>query len=294
MRVGVCLPNFPFGVQPSREAVVEVARAAERLGFASVWATDHLLVPSSVPRYGPVLEALATLAHLAAVTDRVELGTSVLVLPQRNAVEVARQAATVDVLADGRLVLGVGAGWIEGEFANLGADFHGRGRHLDEALAVLRTLWTAPDPRHRGDRYRFADVLPPRPARAGGVPLWVGGNSDAALRRAATLGDAWHADGLAAEQLTARVERLRSLVPPGRRVAVTVRRTVDLRAGATAGASGSGEVPVAGAAALREELAALERLGVEHVVCQLEHGSRAEHLDGLGRLAAEAGLAPPG
>jgi probable F420-dependent oxidoreductase len=287
MRIGVCLPNFPFGVEPSPAAIVEVALEAERLGFDSVWATDHLLVPRTVPRYRSVFEALTTLAHLGALTERVELGTSVLVLPVRHAVEVAKQAATIDALSGGRLVLGVGAGWIEGEFANLGADFHGRGRHLDEALAVLRSLWNGQDPSHDGERYRFAEVLfAPRPARTGGVPLWIGGNSPAALRRAARLGDAWHADGLTSAELAAPLARLRELVPPGRRVAATLRRTLDLRDGAGGAPSGSGEAPLAGEDAVRAELAALARLGVEHLVCQFEHHTQAEHLEQLRRLAA--------
>jgi probable F420-dependent oxidoreductase len=293
MRIGVCLPNFAFGAEPSAAAVVEVAHEAERLGLDSVWATDHLLPPRGTARYGNVLEALATLAFVGGSTSRVELGTSVLVLPLRDAVTVAKQAASIDALTGGRLLLGVGAGWMRREFANLGADFHRRGRDLDEALAVLRTLWNAPEPEHAGERWRFAGVdFAPRPARPGGIPIWIGGNSGAAVARAARLGDAWHPEGRGAAELAEPVRRLRRLTPPGRQVAVTLRRAVDLRPGAEAasGRNAGGEVPVRGLDALHAELDALAALGVEHVVCQLEHRSPREHLPQLERLAAAAGI----
>jgi probable F420-dependent oxidoreductase len=293
MRIGVCLPNFPFGVEPSAAAVVEVAHEAERLGLDSLWATDHLLPPRAMTRYGNVLEALATLAFVGGATSRIELGTSVLVLPLRHAVTVAKQAASIDALSGGRLLLGVGAGWMEGEFANLGADFHRRGSDLDEALAVLRTLWTAPEPRHAGERWRFAGVaFAPRPARPGGIPIWVGGNSSAAVARAARLGDAWHPEGRGAAELAEPVRLLNKLTPPGREVAVTLRRAVDLRPGAEAasGPNAAGEIPLRGLDALHAELDALAALGVEHVVCQLEHRSLQELLPQLERLAAAAGI----
>jgi probable F420-dependent oxidoreductase len=295
MRLGVCLPNFRFGAEPSREAIVEVAVEAERLGYDSVWATDHLLVPSDMPRFGRVFESLSTLAYLGGATSRVRLGTSVLILAMRNAIEVAKQAATIDALTGGRLVLGVAAGYAEREFASLGASFHDRGRRLDEAIGVLRTLWTDPDPRADGPRYRFADVLfEPRPAQPGGVPVWVGGNSRAAIARAARLGDAWHPDGLSSAELAEGVRLLGAHVTGGRRVAVSLRRTIDVRPGAGphGGATGSGEVPLRGLGEVRDELDALAGLGVDHVVCQFEHDTLDEHLDQLRLLASDLALAP--
>ena len=295
MRFGVCLPNFRFGAEPSREAIVEVAVEAERLGYDSVWATDHLLVPGDMPRFGRVFESLSTLAYLGGATSRVRLGTSVLILAMRNAIEVAKQAATIDALTGGRLVLGVAAGYAEREFASLGASFHDRGRHLDEAIGVMRTLWTDPDPRADGPRYRFADVLfEPRPVQPGGVPVWVGGNSPAAIARAARLGDAWHPDGLSSAQLADGVKLLRSQVPPGRRVGVGLRRTIDLRPGAEPEGrpTGSGEVPLRGPDEVRAEIAALAGLGVDQLVCQFEHATLAEHLDQLRLLATDLALEP--
>ena len=297
MRLGVCLPNFPFGARPSREAIVEVALAAERLGYDSVWATDHLLVPSDMPRFGRIFESVSTLAYLGGVTSRVRLGTSVLVVALRNAIEVAKQAATIDELTGGRLVLGVAAGYAEREFAALGASFHDRGSHLDEAIGVMRTLWTNPEPRADGPRYRFAEVLfDPRPAQPGGVPIWVGGNSAAAIDRAARLGDAWHPDGLSSAEIAEGIASLRAATPAGRHVGVSLRRSLDLRPGVGpgGGASGSGEQPLRGIDEVRAELRTLADLSVDQVVCQFEHASVAEHLDQLGVLAGELELDPAG
>ena len=208
MHFGVCLPNFPFGAPPSRDHIVAIAQAAERLHYASVWVSDHVLVPVDKPRYGHLYEVLTTLAYIAGVTERIRLGTSVLVLPQRDAILAAKQIATLDDLSGGRVIVGVGAGWMEGEFTNLGADFHRRGRHLDEGIQVMHTLWRDQTPQHAGSFYRFTDVLfGPKPSQAGGPAIWIGGASDAALRRAALLGDGWHADDVPLEQLHTIVAR---------------------------------------------------------------------------------------
>jgi probable F420-dependent oxidoreductase len=292
MQYGVCLPTFPFGASPTPERIVEVAAAAEELGYDSVWASDHLLPPADRPRYGTLYECLTTLAFVAGRTRRVRLGTSVLVLPLRHAVEVARQVATLDALSGGRTIVGVGAGWIPEEFASLGANFASRGRHLDEAIRVLRTLWRDSRPSFAGKFYRFDDVLfGPPPAQPGGPPIWVGGYTDAALRRAARLGDAWHADDIAGDRLAAMAARLRALAArAGRTVGVTLRRTVDLRPLLTAGRPASagisgGRFPTPDAGALSgsvEDVVAgvreAARVGVSHFVCQFEHATPDEHL----------------
>jgi probable F420-dependent oxidoreductase len=291
MQFGVCLPNFPFGVRPSRDAILEVAQVAEQVGYDSVWATDHILVPKDKPRFSIVYESLSTLAYLGGATEKIQLGTSILVLPYRNAITVAKQTATVDALTGGRLILGVAVGWMEQEFEHLGADYRRRGRILDEQLAVLRTLWTDDDPHLDGQFYRFSDVLfQPRPARPGGIPIWVGGNSNFALRRTARLGDAWHADDLRPDQLSESIDKLRAMTE-GREVDVTLRRTVDLRPAMAAAASGesddepAGPWPGASELALTGSLAAVESeidtlmgLGLAHFVCQFEHETQEEHL----------------
>lgn len=190
MRVGVNLPNYSdLG---TRHAVSAIADAAEGLGFASLWVTDHVLVPTRLRQpYGQLLESLTMLSYLAARTSRIGLGTSVLILPQRDPLLVAKQAATIHHLSDGRLTLGVGVGWIEEEYRFLRADFHRRGRIADEYIEAVRELLNADQPSFHGQSVSYDDVVfSPKPATP--LPIVVGGSSQAALTRAATLGDGWH------------------------------------------------------------------------------------------------------
>jgi probable F420-dependent oxidoreductase len=205
MRVGVALPTV--GIDHGPELLLPVAEAAERLGFDSVWATDHALMSyerrSEYP-YGHSgteialnpgigwLEPLAALSFVAARTERTRLGTSVLVLPYRNPVLVASQAATLHVLSGDRLVLGVGAGWMREEFEALGLDPAERGARTDEYLEVLRTLWREDPASFRGRFVSFEDIVLGVPPRDSAPPLWVGGNSRPALRRALGHGEGWH------------------------------------------------------------------------------------------------------
>jgi probable F420-dependent oxidoreductase len=211
MRFGIALPHFSR--LASREAVLTLGREAEALGYDSIWTTDHVLMAADQPEpYGTILEALVALAYVAAVTERIRLGTSVIVFPQREPVLLAKQATTLDVLSNGRLILGVGAGWNEREFGFLGANFHDRGRRLDEYIRALRTLWSESDPRFDGQFVHFGDVsFRPRAVQPGGPPIWLGGGSRAALRRAATLCDGWHATGTTVEQFAEGMQTIRAL-----------------------------------------------------------------------------------
>src|SRR5215210_6151453 len=176
MQFGIALPNFSRLGQ--REAVVEVAQRAEALGYDSIWTTDHVMMRKGQEEpYGHILEAITTLSYLAALTERVRLGISVIVLPQREPVLVAKQLATLDSLSGGRLIVGLGAGWNEAEFNYLGADFSSRGKRLDEYIRVLRELWTSPEPRFDGQYVSFSDALfSPRSPQPNGPPIVIGGS----------------------------------------------------------------------------------------------------------------------
>jgi probable F420-dependent oxidoreductase len=220
------------------------------------------------------LDPLTTLAMCAAVTDRVRLGTSVLVLPYRNPVNVAAEAAALDVVSEGRFVLGVGAGWMQEEFRALGIDPAERGPRTDEHIEVLRALWTQ-DPASFDGRFTKFDgiVLATTPRTEGGPPIWVGGNTGPGLRRALRLGDGWHGFEVYPEDMPQVHEKLarigeevgrdpaelalsvaRGLMPPGREEESFVpdRRML----GGSAGA-------------IVEELGAYADQGVEDVVIQV-------------------------
>ncbi|MGH7392129.1 MAG: TIGR03619 family F420-dependent LLM class oxidoreductase [Candidatus Rokuibacteriota bacterium] len=193
MKVGVNLINFGPGAGP--ESLARSAALAEALGYHFVMASDHVAItPDVAGRYpAPFYEPFTLLGWLAAATRAVELGTTVIVLPYRHPLEVARMAANVDRLSGGRLILGVGAGWARQEFEALGVDFERRGAITNEYLAAIKTAWTTDVASYRGRFVAFENVhTAPPPARRPHPPIWVGGASDAALRRAVRFGDAWH------------------------------------------------------------------------------------------------------
>ncbi|AZK94641.1 MULTISPECIES: LLM class F420-dependent oxidoreductase [Streptomyces] len=204
----------PWEDRAGAEELVEVARTADRTGFAYIAVCDHIAVPRrlaaamSTVWYDPV----ATLSFLAAATRRVRLLSHVAVAGLRHPLITAKQYATLDHLSGGRLVLGVGAGHVREEFEAVGADFDGRGRVLDETIDALRAALGAEEfPEHRGELFAFSGLgQRPRPAQEH-VPLWVGGSSPAAVRRAALKGDGWLPQGDPRAELPAKIARLRRL-----------------------------------------------------------------------------------
>lgn len=191
MRFGVHLPQYGHASGP--EAITRAAQQAEGLGFDDVWVYDHIAIPADTSY--PVAysyDALLALTWAGAGTRSVGLGTSILVLPYRHPVMLAKSLGSLDRLSGGRLILGVGCGWLEAEFEALGLDFGQRGASTDEAIDFLRACWSSPGPvSFRSNRIDVRDMrILPRPERP--VPIWVGGQSEAALRRAVTRGDGWH------------------------------------------------------------------------------------------------------
>lgn len=203
MRLGAKLPNS--GPLPLELGIPTMARTLEQAGFDSLWVSDHIVLPRTIgSQYPfaadgratwatdtPYLDALIALALAAGATDRVTLGTAVLVLPLRNPVVFAKQAASIDVASDGRLEFGVGAGWLEEEFAALDVPFARRGARLAEWVDIARECWSGTPGGRRSEHYTLPDNVLCLPTPAHEIPMLIGGHSDVALKRAGRIGDGW-------------------------------------------------------------------------------------------------------
>lgn len=208
------------------DTIAALARAADEAGIDTIWVPEHVVLfesyESSYP-YSPdgkvpappdagMLEPLTTLAFMAGVTSRVRLGTAICLLPQRNPVYTAKEVANVDYLSGGRVDFGVGVGWLEEEFDVCNVPFARRGARTDEYIEVLRTLWTTDPSEHHGEFYELpACAMHPKPVQAGGVPIHIGGESEAAMKRAARIGDGWHTFNRLPDEVPALLTRLDEL-----------------------------------------------------------------------------------
>ena len=202
MNIGLSIPRLPDG--PGLRRFVQ---RAEQLGFESVLAGDHIILPTggtsqypytadgsfSRPSDDPFLETMTLLGYLAACTEEIKLGSTVIILPYRNPVVQAKMFASLDVLTNGRMICGVGVGWLEKEFEVLGVPYAERGPMSDEFIQIFKTLWTEPDPVFHGRFYQFEGIqFYPKPVQRPHIPIWVGGHTRRALRRTAKYGDCWH------------------------------------------------------------------------------------------------------
>jgi probable F420-dependent oxidoreductase len=305
MKFGVSLPFT--GPAASAEALQRAALRAEELGFDSVWVADHVLIPEKVAsRYPysasggfslrwdtPFYDPLGALGFLAGVTRRVRLGVSVLVLPYRNAVATGKALATIDNLAGGRLILGIGVGWMAEEFEALGLPpehYAQRGALTDECIGAFRALWAEGPSSFHGRFYNFEAVgAYPKPAQAGGIPIWVGGNTGRALRRTAQLGDGWHAVALPLEAFGAKLGELHHACAAAGRDPATL--TISLRIGVYQHGAGDTTPPgiaipgqtIAGdAASLAGQLAAFAEAGAQEMLVSFRAGGSLDEY--LGKL----------
>ena len=212
MKLSVEFPSVAYREGPA--AVARLAQAIERIGFDQLDIFDHVVMGYPTPDRDapiyppkmPIMEALMTLAYAAAVTERIGLGTEVLVLPQREPVLVAKQLSTLDTLSGGRARLGVGVGWQASEYQALGEDFSNRGRRMDEAIKLIRAYWTQGQVDFQGEFYRAeAMAMEPKPPQGGNLPIWVGGGAAPALQRVGELADGWLAPAIGAPEQAARM-----------------------------------------------------------------------------------------
>lgn len=235
MDFGLVLPSYRAGA--TVESIEAAAEAVAAHGWHSVFTTDHLLVDPSrrSEDYFHIFDALLTTVHVAARQPALRVGISVVVVPMRNAVELAKELATIDALSGGRLIAGVGVGWNQAEFEHLGlADrFHQRGAYLDEAIMIWRHLWGGGEGPFEGRFHRFDEVrFSPLPPQGADLPVWVGGRHAAALRRAGRLGNGYHSSAAGPAQAAVRIPVVRGAAEEAGRPAPTVSARVRVLFGA--------------------------------------------------------------
>lgn len=268
-----------FGINMGRLAAPEMAaQAAEAAGYESVWTGEHVVLPeprtpeSPLPSGYPMLDPLVALSYLAAATSRVRLGTGIIILPQRNPVVLAKELASLDVLSKGRLIFGVGVGYLKPEFDAIGAPFAERGARADDYLAAIRALWTMDKPAYQGRFVRFSGVdAQPRPVQRPHPPIVVGGWSEAAFRRAARSAQGWFGFNMDVDAAARRIASLKAAVAAAGRPAelgpleisiATPRRPLD-----------------------RDEAARYRDLGVDRLIVQTVAREPAAMLAEIGEIA---------
>jgi probable F420-dependent oxidoreductase len=239
IKIGIMFSNGAHSAEPEHATLL--ARASEALGFESLWAVQHVAIPvASQSRYPyssagaipggafvAIPDPLVWLSFVAAATSSIRLATGILVLPQQPALVVAKQAATLDRLSGGRLMLGVGAGWLKEEFEALGVPFEGRGKLLDEQIEVLRAAWSEGSASYHGERIDFDEIaVEPKPLQTS-IPIVIGGHTPAAVSRAVRLGDEFFPLAKRGEQLQQIVQELRQSAEQADRDPASIAITAD-------------------------------------------------------------------
>ena len=307
MSFGFRLPNGLPSATP--ETFRTLAMRGEELGFEHIWCGDHIVMPtqvtsgypyttSGVPPFDttqPWCEPLTTLSYIAGCTQRIKLGTYVLILPYREPVFTAKIVSTLDYLSGGRAILGAGVGWMEEEFKALGLDtFPERGRVTDEDLRIFNELWTKDDPEFRGRYNSFSGIkFYPKPVQKPRPPIWIGGHSHAAIRRAARFGDCWLPVGLRPnaelepQDLADLIDQLRDISEEGGRP----REDVDIAFGADLEfdpAPGASKCMLSGSAEeIGADIVLYQQVGVQHFVFGFAGNELEQLLENVERFASE-------
>ena len=308
MDFGCVFPNRGPLATPAN--LLRAAEKAEALGYDTVWFSDHIVIPTEVKSFypyhpsgqmqfnpsEPYWEPLTAMSYVAGRTSRLRLGTSVLVLPYRNPVVTAKMLATLDVLSNGRVTLGAGVGWMEEEFKAIGLDtYPRRGAYSDECIRIFRELWTRDNPSFQGEFHQFSNVrCEPRPVQPGGIPVWVGGHTPPAIRRAARLADGWQplvqrppAD-LPPAEMKEKIVQLQAFArEAGRdpqRITLAMGASIQFADGPTTGPK---SLFTGAPAQITEAIQRYRELGVQNLRCDFPSSSFEGMLQAMERFATE-------
>jgi len=291
------------------EQLRSVAQRAEDLGYDHVWVSDHIVLPKKVDSFypyaadgvptfkpdEPYFEPLAALNFIAGCTQRIRLGTHVLIIPYRNPVLTAKMLSTLDVLSGGRVILGAGVGWMEEEFQAMGLDtYKERGAVTDEYLELYKELWTKESPSFQGKYYQISDSgFAPKPVQKPHIPIWIGGHTGPAIRRAAKYGDGWMPIGLRPpaildpEELGGKIARLRKLTVEAGRPEDAVSLTFSTSVVFNDAAGSSRELMQGGPEQIAADLRQYQDLGVANFIVNFQGGTVPELQENMERFSRE-------
>ncbi|MGH7793041.1 MAG: LLM class F420-dependent oxidoreductase [Thermodesulfobacteriota bacterium] len=298
MKFGIALPILR---DVKLRVNIEIAKKAEELGFDSVWASDHVVVPTKyVGRFSEVFyDPFTLLTSIAANTNKIKIGTSVIIVPYRNPIVVAKMIATMDMLSEGRVIFGVGVGWMREEFETLGIPFKERGKRTDEYIKIYKELWEKDAPRFEGEFYKFSNIkFYPKPYQKPYPPIWIGGSSEKAIRRVVELGDGWQPTWLSPDDMATKINHLKNIARRSGResknFAFSVRnrlRIFNKDEKRTQGINIGGERPPFSLCGTAEEITnykhGFKKIGVSHIVLDVLAGNDEEMFDMMERFAAE-------
>ena len=310
MEYGFYLPNSGAGAEP--DALADIAKLGDRLGFYCMVMPDHILQPNQINSTypysltGDILaagqsgdgewpEQITTLAYLAGVTERIKLVTSVMIIPYRNPILTAKMLSTLDMLSKGRLILGAGVGWMEEEFELLDAPpFAERGAVTNEYLQAFIELWTNDDPKFEGKYVNFSDItFLPKPVQKPYPPIWIGGQSKPAIRRAAHIGDCWHPVGaipaapLEPEELAENLVLLHQYAEKAGRDPATIQVSVKAPLYDAGDSSGPRRRFSGSSDEVRQDIQTYSDVGVTHLIFDFRTGDPKQTEDRMARFSEE-------
>ncbi len=286
MNFGITLPNF--GKYADKNEILKLALTAQELGFDSLWFSDHVIIPNSHQGFGDVFyDPLITLSYVAAKTHSIRLGTSVIILPYRNPVVLAKMISTLDQLSAGRVILGVGAGWMEKEFEALGVPFNERGAITNEYIEVLKILWTEDEPKFKGKYYKFSDLkFLPKPYQKPHPPIFVGGGSKKSIERAVSLSDGWHPVGLTPKELREKLIYVEELLEKNDKdnFSISLRRNLEINNDKNINEEDTLRGPIE---KIIEGIREYKRLGVNHLILHFLSGTSEGVLSAMSTFSKE-------
>jgi len=274
MKMGISLSNY--GILPSRSFLKDAALEIEQLELDSIWVSDHIIVPKNDTPWDRVFESITILGFLSSITESVQLGSSILLVPLRDPLVLAKQIATLDSLSNGRVMIGVGIGWNKKEFDLLGYDFKNRSKTIADNINIMRKMWT-------GDYTKQGYSCEPMPVSDNGPPILIGGQSDGALKRVASIGDGWHPVGISVQEYDLGIQKITQMKKSNfiwsLRINFAANQKIESQ---YTGADGHPRLRlVGGIDEIISQIQKYQKVGLAHLICDIRADSQKEYFEQL-------------